>query len=81
MQPRTMALNSRSPVANSSSASRREFLRQASLAALASSSLPYWATTAPAFAFATASERPVVGCIGTGDRWRGGIGPQVLNFG
>lgn len=76
-----MASNSRSASASATGRSRRDFLKQASLAALAGSTLPYWATTAPAFGFAAANERPVVGCIGTGDRWRGGIGPQVMNFG
>ena len=62
---------------------RREFLKRGSLAALAGASLPYWFTThsSRALGFYAASERPVVGCIGTGDRWRGGIVQGLLKFG
>src|ERR1700676_4341626 len=62
---------------------RRQFLKQSSLAALAGASLPYWFTseTSRALGFYAASERPVVGCIGVGDRWRGGIVQGLLNFG
>src|SRR5438094_342287 len=62
---------------------RREFLKTSSLAALAGASLPYWSTSAgsTALGFYAANERPVVGCIGVGDRWRGGIGPNVMPFG
>src|SRR5262249_8679450 len=63
--------------------SRREFLKSSSLAALAGASLPYWFTaeSSRALGFYAANERPVVGCIGVGDRWRGGIGPNVMPFG
>ena len=49
---------------------RREFLKTAGAAA-AATTLPYWFTSdsAQAFAFQAATERPVVGCIGTGSRW------------
>ena len=62
---------------------RRDFLKQGSLAALAGASLPYWFTgTLPVtYGFAEAGARPVVGCIGTGDRWRGGIVQGVMQFG
>ncbi len=62
---------------------RREFLKTTSLAALAGASMPYWFTGAanPALGFFAASERPVVGCIGVGDRWRGGIRQGVMQFG
>jgi predicted dehydrogenase len=64
-----------------SRSTRRGFLKQSSLAALAGATLPYaWATRA-SFGFAEAGERPVIGCIGVGDRWRGGIGPNVFPFG
>lgn len=61
---------------------RREFLKTSSLATLAGAVLPYWATSdsAQAFGFYAANERPIVGCIGTGDRW-GAVGPQAMNFG
>src|SRR5438874_10983596 len=68
-------------------ANRRDFLKTSSLAALAGASLPYWFTSASSRAlgnyagFYAASERPVVGCIGVGDRWRGGIVQGLLNFG
>jgi predicted dehydrogenase len=64
-----------------SRSTRRDFLRSSSLAALAGATLPYsWASRA-SFGFFDASERPVVGCIGVGDRWRGGVGPNVFQFG
>ena len=59
---------------------RRDVLKT-SLAALAGSSMPYWFTTSSAQAFYTANERPVVGCIGVGDRWRGGVGPMTFRYG
>lgn len=59
---------------------RRDVLKT-SVAALAGSSLPYWFTSSNAQAFYTANERPVVGCIGVGDRWRGGVGPMAFRYG
>ncbi|MGE5194706.1 MAG: Gfo/Idh/MocA family oxidoreductase [Deltaproteobacteria bacterium] len=63
--------------------SRREFLKTSSLAALAGASLPYWFTAegSRALGFFAANERPVVGCIGVGDRWRGGIRQGLMQFG
>src|SRR5262245_14860650 len=63
--------------------SRRDFLKSSSLAALAGASLPYWFTTesSRALGFYAANERPVVGCIGVGDRWRGGIRQGLQQFG
>ena len=60
---------------------RRDFLKKSSLAALAGSTMPYWFTaeSAKAFAFNSATERPVLGCIGTGSRW-GAVGPQAMKF-
>ena len=60
---------------------RRDFLKKSSLAALATGSMPYWFTSesANAFAYKSANERPVLGCIGTGSRW-GGVGPAALRF-
>src|SRR5262249_62366650 len=62
---------------------RREFLKTSSLAALAGASLPYWSTGtgSAALGFYDASERPVVGCIGVGDRWRGGVPQGVVEVG
>jgi predicted dehydrogenase len=61
--------------------SRREFLKT-SAAALAAGSMPYWFTSesARAFNIQSANERPVVGCIGTGDRWKA-VGPSAMKFG
>lgn len=66
---------------NNHSPSRRQFLKT-STAALAASTMPYWFTSESAFAAQnqTPSNRPVVGCIGVGDRWQG-VGPQAMNFG
>ena len=59
---------------------RRNFLRT-STATAAAASMPYWFTSAQseALGYASAGERPVVGCIGTGSRWNG-VGPGALNF-
>ncbi|MBI3466664.1 MAG: Gfo/Idh/MocA family oxidoreductase [Planctomycetes bacterium] len=60
---------------------RREFLKT-SAAAFAAGGLSYWVGGQPAqaFNFQSPNERPVVGCIGTGDRWKA-IGPQAMKFG
>src|SRR5262249_61217331 len=62
---------------------RREFLKTSSLAALAGASLPYWSTGtgSAALGFYDANERPVVGCIGVGDRWRGGVRQGLVEVG
>lgn len=57
---------------------RRDFLKN-SAAAVAAGSMPYWFTSESARAFNSASERPVVGCIGTGSRWNA-VGSQAMNF-
>ncbi|MEX2113944.1 MAG: Gfo/Idh/MocA family oxidoreductase [Pirellulales bacterium] len=64
------------------SPNRRQFL-QTSAAATAGLSVPYWFTARGALAAEGKSknERPLVGCIGTGDRWQGGIVGGVRHFG
>lgn len=63
-----------------SSNSRRRFLKTASVAGLATGSFPYWfAPSSMASAFRSANERPILGCIGTGDRWNA-VGPAAMNF-
>lgn len=59
---------------------RRDFLKASATAA---GSLPFWFSTGSdrAFAFKKANDRPIIGCIGTGDRWSGGVGPNALKFG
>ena len=57
---------------------RRDFLKT-SAAAAAAVSAPWWAPTQVRANFASPNERPVLGCIGTGDRWNG-VGPQAMNF-
>jgi predicted dehydrogenase len=61
---------------------RRRFL-QSSAAAAASLSVPYWFTGRRALAAEEQSkkDRPLVGCIGTGDRWKGGICKEILPHG
>jgi predicted dehydrogenase len=63
------------------SANRRQFFK-GSAAAMAAAGLPAWMITdrAEASRFDSPNERPIVGCIGTGDRW-GAIGPAAMNFG
>jgi predicted dehydrogenase len=60
---------------------RRDFLKT-SAAVAAAVSVPYWLTgeRSHAYGFASANERPVIGCIGTGDRWRA-VGPDAMRFG
>src|SRR5438067_325771 len=57
------------------SQNRRQFL-QTSAAAAAALSVPYWFTVRGALAADNQSknDRPLIGCIGTGDRWKGLIG-------
>ena len=49
---------------------RRDFLKTTSTAALAGATLPYWFTAESnrALGFQSVNSRPVLGCIGTGDR-------------
>ncbi len=58
---------------------RRTFLK--TTAALAGAVMPYWSTSpsSRALGFQSVNDRPVLGCIGTGDRWQG-VGPAALNF-
>ena len=59
---------------------RRHFLQSASLASLATAAAPYWfAPSSMAAPFRSPNDRPVLGCIGTGDRWNA-VGPQAMNF-
>lgn len=65
-----------------SSANRRDFLKT-STAAAAAATMPYWFSTSNAHAlnFKNPNDRPIIGCIGTGDRWYGGVGPNALKYG
>jgi len=62
-------------------ASRRDFLKTS--AAAAAVSVPYFAWGSPLIAQDAKTEskndRPVLGCIGTGDRWDA-VGPQAMRF-
>jgi len=59
---------------------RRTFLQSASLASLATAAAPYWfAPSSMAAPFRSPNDRPVLGCIGTGDRWNA-VAPQAMNF-
>jgi predicted dehydrogenase len=62
---------------------RRAFLKSAALAGTAVSTItPYWLTSRACGAEgASSADRYKIGCIGTGDRWSGAIGPQVKRFG
>jgi predicted dehydrogenase len=65
----------------SSHQSRREFLQTSTAAAAAAGTLPFWFSTGAeqAYGFDSPNDRPVLGCIGTGDRWKG-VGPAAMNF-
>src|SRR5262245_35712268 len=60
--------------------SRRDFLKT-SAAAAAAASVPYFLWESPLIAQDAKTEskndRPILGCIGTGDRWDG-VGPQAM---
>ncbi len=60
---------------------RRDFLKTTTTAALAGATLPYWFTAESnrALGFQTVNSRPVLGCIGTGDRWHQVVG-GALNY-
>src|SRR4051794_32112765 len=62
-------------------ASRRDFLKTS--AAAAAASVPYFAWSSPLIAqdakTTSKNDRPILGCIGTGDRWNA-VGPQAMNF-
>src|SRR6478609_2473192 len=65
----------------SSTTSRRRFLKTTTAAA--SAAVPYFAWDKPLIAQDAKTEskndRPLLGCIGTGDRWNA-VGPQAMNF-
>ncbi|MDX1944222.1 MAG: Gfo/Idh/MocA family oxidoreductase [Pirellulaceae bacterium] len=66
----------------SRASSRREFLKTTA-AASAVASVPYFGWTSPLIAqdanTKSKNDRPILGCIGTGDRWNA-VGPQAMNF-
>ncbi len=59
---------------------RRVFLQTAA-AAGAATLTPYWFTSARGAEEASKNDRHVIGCIGTGDRWRSAIGPHIKPYG
>ncbi|HTQ38625.1 MAG TPA: Gfo/Idh/MocA family oxidoreductase [Pirellulales bacterium] len=59
---------------------RRQFLQTAA-AAGAASMTPYWFTSRAGAQESSANDRHVIGCIGTGDRWHGAIGPGIKKHG
>ena len=62
--------------------SRRQFIKSSAGLAALSGIAPYWLTTNIAVGepHTSANDRPTVGCIGTGDRWLGGLRPEILKF-
>jgi len=61
---------------------RRRFLQSASSVTAAAMMTPYFfsrAAIAQEQNAEAASDRPILGCIGTGSRW-GGVGPDAMNF-
>ncbi len=64
------------------STSRRTFLAQSSaIAAAGLTTTPYWITSNQAAAAESKNDRPLVGCIGTGDRWKGGLADPIREHG
>src|SRR5437867_4480276 len=66
-----------------SKVNRREFLHTVTAVGVTAAAVtPYWLTSKPAKGQdESKNDRHVIGCIGTGDRWSGAIGPQVKKFG
>ncbi|MCA9065872.1 MAG: Gfo/Idh/MocA family oxidoreductase [Planctomycetaceae bacterium] len=63
-----------------SQSSRRGFLKTASVASLATAASPYWfAPSSMAAPFRSPNERPILGCIGTGDRWKA-VGRNAMKY-
>ncbi len=62
---------------------RRTFLTRSTALAAAGVAVPYWVTarTAGADEAESKNDRPIVGCIGTGDRWKGGIAGPLRQHG
>ena len=59
---------------------RREFLKVSSAVAAASTVVPYFSAPSPAKATPfRQTERPLLGCIGTGSRWNA-VGPNAMAF-
>jgi len=60
---------------------RRQFLKKSTAALAAGGMVPYIFTArrSDAALFQSANDRPVLGCIGTGDRWQA-VGPSALQF-
>src|SRR5256714_14851629 len=62
-------------------ASRRDFLKTST--AVAAASVPYFCWRSPLIAqdakTTSKNDRPILGCIGTGDRWNA-VGPQAMTF-
>jgi predicted dehydrogenase len=64
----------------SRSQSRRGFLKSAGALAAAASPAWYTGVSQRAFSWDSPNERPIIGCIGTGDRWNA-VGMNALQFG
>src|SRR5438093_2222877 len=62
-------------------ASRRDFLKTS--ATVAAASVPYFSWGSPLIAqdakTTNKNDRPILGCIGTGDRWNA-VGPDAMKF-
>lgn len=71
-------------MSESSAASRRQFLQTAAGVTAGAALTPYFFSTSPVIAqdakTKSANDRPILGCIGVGDRWNA-VGPQAMNFG
>ena len=68
---------------SNSNSSRRRFLQTSAAAAASLAAAPYfpWSSYTMAQDAKTTSkqDRPILGCIGVGDRWNA-VGPQAMNF-
>jgi predicted dehydrogenase len=60
--------------------SRRQFLQTAAVAGAATLN-PYWLTSRAGAQEESKNDRHVIGCIGTGDRWHGAVGPHIKKYG
>jgi predicted dehydrogenase len=63
------------------SSHRRDFLKtSAAVSALAATPYIFTGANAQAQESKSPNDRPVLGCIATGDRWMGGVGPNALKY-
>lgn len=67
-------------MSNQKKQTRRRFLQTTAAAAASATVTPYFFTSKNLQADDSKTDRPILGCIGTGSRW-GAVGPNAMRFG